>query len=104
MGPMLHGLTTDIHPRHADSRGTTTREFIMSDIIWPEGFVPGFTDNFCSNEVIVEGVSAADIWPLLVIPSWWAPSAKEMSLGGLRIPAPPTCFSAPVRPGLKRPN
>ncbi len=71
MGPMLHGLTTDIHPRHADSRGTMTREFIMSDIIWPEGFVPGFTDNFCSNEVIVEGVSAADIWPLLVMPSRW---------------------------------
>ena len=25
----------------------------MSDIIWPEGYVPGFTDNYCSNEVIV---------------------------------------------------
>ncbi len=33
------------------------KEFNMSDIIWPEGFVPGFTDNFCSNEVIVADLS-----------------------------------------------
>ncbi|MEI4488946.1 SRPBCC domain-containing protein [Frigidibacter sp. MR17.14] len=43
----------------------------MSDILWPEGFVPGFTDNFCSNEVIVTGLSAAEIWPFLAIPSRW---------------------------------
>ena len=36
-----------------------------------EGYVPGFTDNFCSNEVIVAGLSAADIWPLLVTPAAW---------------------------------
>lgn len=37
----------------------------MSEIIWPEGYLPGFTENFASNEVIVAGLSAGDIWPLL---------------------------------------
>ncbi|UUE97163.1 hypothetical protein NDY24_14735 [Xanthomonas hortorum pv. pelargonii] len=40
-------------------------------IIWPEGYVPGFTENFASNEVIVAGLSAAEIWPLLSVPSRW---------------------------------
>lgn len=40
-------------------------------IHWPEGFVPGFTENFCSNEVIAAGLSVADIWPLLVTPALW---------------------------------
>ncbi|MDV5140354.1 SRPBCC family protein [Chimaeribacter arupi] len=40
-------------------------------IIWPEGYTPGFTDNFCSNEVIVAGLSAQDIWPLLITPALW---------------------------------
>lgn len=44
----------------------------MSDIIWPEGFVPGFTDNFVSNEVIVAGLSAAEIWPFLAIAANWS--------------------------------
>lgn len=43
----------------------------MSDIIWPQGFVPGFTDNYCSNEVIVTGLTVADVWPLLNIPHIW---------------------------------
>ena len=43
----------------------------MSDIIWPEGFVPGFTNNFCSNEVIVAGLSAANVWPFLNEPERW---------------------------------
>lgn len=43
----------------------------MSDIVWPEGYVPGFTDNFASNEVIVTGLTVADIWPLLNTPSLW---------------------------------
>lgn len=40
-------------------------------IIWPEGYVPGTTDNYCSNELIVAGLSAAEVWPLLVTPSLW---------------------------------
>lgn len=43
----------------------------MSDILWPAGFVPGFTDNFCSNEVIVTGLAVAEVWPFLNIPSRW---------------------------------
>jgi len=43
----------------------------LNAINWPEEFIPGFTDNFCSNEVIVAGLSAQDIWPLLVTPSLW---------------------------------
>lgn len=43
----------------------------MSDILWPVGFVPGFTDNYVSNEVIVAGLTTAGIWPFLAIPSRW---------------------------------
>lgn len=43
----------------------------MSDIIWPGGYVPGFTDNYCSNEVIVKGLATEDVWPLLNTPSLW---------------------------------
>ncbi|RZF23726.1 SRPBCC domain-containing protein [Paraburkholderia sp. UYCP14C] len=37
----------------------------MHHIIWPEGYVPGFSDNFASNEMIVAGLSVADVWPQL---------------------------------------
>jgi hypothetical protein len=40
----------------------------MNAIIWPEGYVPGYTENFVLNEVIVTGLSAADVWPLLSTP------------------------------------
>lgn len=43
----------------------------MNDIIWPEGYLPGFTDNFASNEMIVAGLSVADVWPLLNTPALW---------------------------------
>ncbi|EFD0040474.1 SRPBCC domain-containing protein, partial [Escherichia coli] len=36
----------------------------MNEINWPEGFVPGFTDNFVSNEMIISGLNVKDIWPL----------------------------------------
>jgi hypothetical protein len=37
----------------------------MNSIIWPEKYTPGFTDNFVSNEMIVNGLAVNDIWPLL---------------------------------------
>lgn len=40
-------------------------EIFINAINWPEGFVPGFTDNFVSNEMIVSGLSVSDVWPLL---------------------------------------
>lgn len=43
----------------------------MHEIFWPQGYLPGFTDNFVSNEVIVAGLSAADIWPLLSVATSW---------------------------------
>lgn len=43
----------------------------MSDILWPAGYVPGFTDHFVSNEIIVDGLSTADIWPWLNTPALW---------------------------------
>ena len=58
----------------------------MSDIIWPEGYVPGFTDNYCSNEVIVTGLTVAELWPLLNTPHLWptyyANSANSRFYGG----------------------
>lgn len=43
----------------------------MNAINWPEGFVPGFTDNYCSNEMIVAGLTAKEVWPLLNTPGLW---------------------------------
>lgn len=43
----------------------------MNTIDWPAGFVPGFTDNFVSNEAIVTGLSVNAIWPFLSQPLLW---------------------------------
>lgn len=40
-------------------------------IAWPQGYLPGTTDNFVSNETIVTGLSAADVWPLLANATLW---------------------------------
>lgn len=43
----------------------------MHAIHWPAGYLPGTTDNFASNEVIVAGLSATQVWPLLAnAPAW----------------------------------
>lgn len=43
----------------------------MNEILWPEDYLPGTTDNFASNEVIVAGLSTADIWPTLNNATVW---------------------------------
>ncbi|NWA25586.1 SRPBCC domain-containing protein [Pseudomonas gingeri] len=43
----------------------------MNHIHWPEGFIPGFTENFVSNEVIVADLNAAEVWPLLSVAPHW---------------------------------
>lgn len=43
----------------------------MHAIIWPEGYLPGTTDNFVSNEIIVPGLTAARVWPLLATAAAW---------------------------------
>lgn len=52
----------------------------MHAIVWPEGYLPGFTDNFASNEVIAAGITTADVWPFLseapLWPSYYANSAN----------------------------
>jgi hypothetical protein len=51
----------------------------MNEIIWPEGYLPGTTENFASNEVIVAGLSAVEVWPFLsnapLWPTYYANSA-----------------------------
>lgn len=51
----------------------------MSDILWPDHYIPGFTDNFCSNEVIAAGLTSAEIWPLLARPHAWPGYYKNSS-------------------------
>jgi hypothetical protein len=43
----------------------------MNHISWPQGYVPGFADNFASNEVIVAGLCVADVWPMLNDTARW---------------------------------
>jgi hypothetical protein len=43
----------------------------MNEIHWPQDYLPGLTDNFASNEVIVAGLCVADVWPLLNTPALW---------------------------------
>ncbi|MFJ4624134.1 SRPBCC domain-containing protein [Streptomyces sp. NPDC088812] len=40
-------------------------------IDWPDTYLPGTGDNFVSNEVIVQGVTAADVWRYLTDTSAW---------------------------------
>ena len=44
---------------------------MTSEITWPEGYLPGLSDNFATNEKIVAGLKTADIWPLLITPGLW---------------------------------
>lgn len=43
----------------------------MSEIFWTEKYLPGTTDNFVSNEVVVRGLKTTDVWPLLNTATEW---------------------------------
>lgn len=43
----------------------------MNHILWPAGYLPGTTDNYVSNEIIVRGLTAAAVWPFLDRTSEW---------------------------------
>lgn len=43
----------------------------MNSIIWPAAYLPGTTDNYVSNDVILPGLSAAQVWPGLNDTSAW---------------------------------
>ncbi len=44
---------------------------MANEIYWPEAYLPGTTDNYCSNEVIVAGLTTTDVWPFLSNPFAW---------------------------------
>ena len=35
---------------------------MLNEINWPQDYLPGTTDNFASNEIIVAGITAAEIF------------------------------------------
>ena len=44
---------------------------MLNEINWPHDYLPGFTDNFASNEVIVRGINAAETFANLIDTSIW---------------------------------
>ncbi|KUJ60764.1 polyketide cyclase [Flavobacteriaceae bacterium CRH] len=44
---------------------------MQNSIIWPKEYLPGTTDNYCSNEVILAGLTTNAIWPYLSNPFTW---------------------------------
>ena len=44
---------------------------MLNEIYWPEEYLPGTTDNFVSNEVIVKDLKAEDVWPYLTHATVW---------------------------------
>ena len=57
--------------RAASSPKRKQREKIMNSINWPEKYLPGMTDNFVSNEIIVYGLSMERVWEALVNTRLW---------------------------------
>lgn len=43
----------------------------MNAINWPKDYLPGLTDNFASNEVIVKGITVEAVWEYLTNASTW---------------------------------
>ena len=44
---------------------------MANEIFWPQEYLPGTTDNYCSNEVIVSGLTSDKVWPYLNNPFAW---------------------------------
>lgn len=51
----------------------------MKNIVWPKGFIPGKTDNYVSNEIILPGLRAEDVWPYLNDTSVWSSYYSNVS-------------------------
>lgn len=45
---------------------------MLNEIFWPYDYLPGTTDNFSSNEIIVKGITAGDVFENLVDTSKWS--------------------------------
>ncbi len=50
---------------------------MLNEINWPEGYLPGTTDNFASNEIIVQGITAQDVFENLIDTSIWTSYYKN---------------------------
>lgn len=43
----------------------------MNEIVWPAAYLPGETDNFVSNEMIIPGLNIHKVWSQLNTPYFW---------------------------------
>ncbi|WP_303814237.1 hypothetical protein [Acidaminococcus timonensis] len=50
---------------------------MLNEINWPKEYVPGTTNNFASNEVIVKGLTAKEVFDTLVDAGLWASYYKN---------------------------
>ena len=74
---------------------------MLHEIQWPQDYLPGTTDNFASNEVIVQNLTAAEVFSTLLDTSLWNSYYKNASdvhfyneAGPLLSPIP----ASPLRP------
>ena len=59
-------------------------------IIWPEKYTPGETDNYVSNEVIVKGLSVADVLPYLADTKAWGTYYHNAEISWWAMVQPPS--------------
>lgn len=52
---------------------------MLNEINWPHDYLPGTTDNFASNEVIVKGITAKDVFENLIDTSIWASYSNNVA-------------------------
>lgn len=52
---------------------------MLNEIKWPKEYLPGTTDNFASNEIIVKGITAKDVFENLIDTSIWTSYYKNAS-------------------------
>ena len=45
---------------------------MLNEIKWPEGYLPGTTDNFASNQIIAKVITAKDVFEDLIDTSIWS--------------------------------
>lgn len=45
---------------------------MQHSINWPRDYLPGFTDNFCSNEVIIANANVEQVWQYLNDTKYWS--------------------------------
>lgn len=45
---------------------------MINEIFWPESYMPGTTDNYASNEIIIPNLTAEEVWPYLDNTSEWS--------------------------------